>query len=527
MRSEAPLAGVLQARVDPLLAWCLQAYGAVALIFLALVPHWFLPAEDAVILFAYSRNLAQHGAITYVSGGPHVEGATDFAWMVLLAGAERLGIPSFWACAAANVAALLGLGVVLCRLAGVRATVPRLLAVAGAAALFRQFFAATAGFAVLPDAFLMALLVWMVVRKRLALASLVALVVCLFRPDGVVFAVPLLAGLLWRTRGKAGWWVAALFVAPGLGYFLWRWHYFGELLPLPFLVKADFHRDFGLFVGGSVRASLIPLLFTAIALGPVFALGRGTRLWLAGVLIGLPTLFYWMMRLDQNVGSRFFYYLPAGTAILLALHWQALGPRRRLASRIVFAAWLVLMAAPLYREWLTFRYMQFGSVKAIAQALGRSPERGQLLTSEAGFLPFYSGWSSTDPWGLNTPEFAHRFFQAADVERSGADLLVTHPDLTESCIVQPRWPKSYAERSWPHMTRNLVQGAQGGYTLWLTTYGSTLYQERKASLRDRECWFVRNASPLRAEIERVLREHGAVGGPAAKEIEASRKGLTP
>ena len=526
--------------VDRALLRVLEGYGAVALVFLALVPIWFLPAEDAVILFEYSRNLARHGAITYTAGGPHVEGATDFAWMVLLAGAERCGLPAFWACAVANVAALAGLGVVLARLAGKRASAGRVLAVAGAAALFRQIFAAASGFAVLPDALWMALLVLAVVRRRPAAASLLALVVCLFRPDGVVFAGPLLAGMVWQARGGGAWraagWVTALFLAPGLVYFVWRWQYFGELLPLPFLVKADFHRDLGAFIGGSVRASLVPLLFTGVALLPVLMLGRRAQLWLVGVLIGLPTLFYWMIRLDQNVGSRFFYYLPAATSILLAVHWEALGARRRaVAFRVVLAGWALLLAAPLYREWLTFRYMQFGNVRAIAEALGRLPARGRLLTSEAGFLPFYSGWPSVDPWGLNTPEFAHRFFQASDVEKVGADLMVTHPDLSESCVVQPGWKagyldRSYPDRSWPHMTRNLVEGAENGYALWLTPYGSALYQRRKlfrSGQGDRECWFVRRGSSLQGAMEQVLREHGAVGGEQAVALEESRQGLAP
>lgn len=509
----------------------LQGYGLLALIFQALAPLRFLPAEDAVILFGYSRNLALHGAITYTAGGPHVEGATDFAWMVLLAGAEWCGVPAFWACAAFNAAALAGLGVVLALLAGVKVSAERVLAVAGSAALFRQIFAAASGFAVLPDALLMALLVLAVTRRQAAVAALLALAVCLFRPDGATFAVPLLAGLLWQTRGRDAWWVTTLFVVPGLAYFVWRWQYFGELLPLPFLVKSDFHRDLFMFVGGSVRASLVPLLFTAIVLTPVLMLGRRAQLWLVSVLIGLPTLFYWMVRLDQNVGSRFFYYLPTGTAILLALHRQVLGATRRMVLfQVTLAAWLVLLAAPLYREWLTFRFMQFGNVRSIAEALGSLPVRGRLLTSEAGFLPFYSGWASVDPWGLNTPEFAHRFFQASDVKKVGADLMVTHPDLSESCVVQPGWKMGYGDRSWPHMTRNLVEGASGSYALWLTPYGSDLYQKHRpltSGQGDRECWFLRDGSPLQKVIEKILHEHGGLGGTQAFALEKNRKGLAP
>src|SRR5260370_785727 len=80
---------------------------------MAVIPYRYLPAEDAVILFQYSRNLAEHGAITFLSGGPHVEGATDFAWMVLVAAVTKCGLTPFWFCAAANVLSLLGLALLL------------------------------------------------------------------------------------------------------------------------------------------------------------------------------------------------------------------------------------------------------------------------------------------------------------------------------------------------------------------------------------------------------------------------------
>ena len=521
---------------DRALLRLLQIYGALALLALALVPLRFLPAEDAVILWEYSRNLAERGAITFIAGGPRVEGATDFGWMVLVAGAIRCGVAPFWFSAAANTAALLLLGAVLLRLARRQVTAGGVLLVAGAAALFRQIFAAAFGFAVLENALLLALLVLLIERRRTAQAACTALLLCLLRPDGIVFAVPLLLYLLLQERGRrraALLAICALFILPGLVYFAWRWHYFGELLPLPFLVKADFRRDFGILVGGSVRTSLVPLLFTLAAITPVLRAPalRRTNLQLAAALIAVPTLFFWCVRLDQNVGSRFFYYLPVAAAILLARTWPELGGRRVLAFRVAFGAWLVLLAAPLYRESLTFRYMQFGSVRSIAEALARLPHRGTMLTSEAGFVPFYSGWPAVDPWGLNTPEFAHRFFQAGDVGRSGADLIVTHPDLGDRCIAPVGSHISFSERSWPHMTANIVAGAQAsGYALWLTPYGSEFYRRSKhwkgyggVGAGDRECWFVRASSQLRPELEQVLREHGGVGQETSVVLEQGRR----
>ncbi len=171
----------------------LSIYGGVALVALAFVPSRFLPAEDAIILFQYSRNLAEHGAITFLANGPHVEGATDFGWMVLVAAGIRLHIPPLWFSAGVNVLSLILLAVILLKIAEVQVSFLRLLAIVGSIALMPQILAAASGFAVLPDAVLLSTFVLFVMRGQLERASLTAFVFCLFRPDAVVFTIPLLA----------------------------------------------------------------------------------------------------------------------------------------------------------------------------------------------------------------------------------------------------------------------------------------------------------------------------------------------
>ena len=46
---------------------------------------YVVPAEDAVILYEYAKNLAQTGLITYGVASVPIEGATDFLWMVVIA----------------------------------------------------------------------------------------------------------------------------------------------------------------------------------------------------------------------------------------------------------------------------------------------------------------------------------------------------------------------------------------------------------------------------------------------------------
>ncbi len=505
-------------------------YGAIAMLALLLVPRFFLPSEDVVILFQYSRNLAQHGTISYLAGGPRAEGATDFLWMVLVSGAMRLGISAFLFCQIANVLSLVGLGVLLLRLARVRVTGWRVLVVTGAAAMLPQIFAAVLGFAMLPDALLLTALVCCALERRVAGAAVTALIFCLFRPDGVVFAVPLLLWMLvsGKKPGRDAAVVGGLYVLPGMLYFLWRWHYFGELFPLPFLVKSDAQRVLGVVVATSAHESRPYLLFVVVLLAALLWPGtlekenRRQTLWLTLLLVVVPTAFFWMMRLDQNVAKRFFYYLPTAAAILLAVNWPALAGKRRRLLWVGGVGWVLLLLLPWVREYFIFRNSQFVGVAKIAQDLGRAPQRGTMMTTEAGLLPYLSGWQAYDAWGLNSAEFAHRLVQPGDVESLRPDLLILHPDRPEGCLVRSDWPQEgYTGRTWAHMTRNLVLGAgRGGYELWLISYGSEAYR-RSMGWRygegDRECWFVRRDSPVYGEMVKVLREnHGVEPGEALR-----------
>src|SRR4051812_22807107 len=60
-------------------------------------PRWIEPAEDAAIMFQIVSNFVGSGVIAYnLADGP-AEGATDFLWMLSLAGLARLGLQEFLA----------------------------------------------------------------------------------------------------------------------------------------------------------------------------------------------------------------------------------------------------------------------------------------------------------------------------------------------------------------------------------------------------------------------------------------------
>ncbi len=495
----------------------LATYGAVVLLTLLLAPLRFLPAEDAVILHQYSSNLALHGAITYLPHGPRTEGATDFGWMVLLAAAIRAGLSPVWCTAVINAVALVLLGLVVVCLAGATRSVTRVLAVCGAAGLVPQILAAAAGFSVLAEATLLAALVLTVTERRTSWAAPVALALCLLRPDGLLFAGPLLGWLVLQPasdRRRQVTLVLLLFILPGALYFIWRTTYFHALLPLPFLVKSDVQRSLGLLVPHSFGQSVKYLLFGVLLL--IFSGGLGHQQnRLLALLVVPATLFYWAMRLDQNVGDRFFFYLPLSCILVLALAWPNLSAEQRdraaLVGTLTYFATLLL---PFLREIRSFRDYQFQNVRAIAQDLHTLPQQGTMLTSEAGFLAYDSGWPVTDAWGLNTECFARHFIQPDDIVALHPDLVVFHPDFPQGCTASAKSLLAAQRRTWAGMVGNLQAGMRtvGSYELWQLSYGSEFYRLRKhwqPGQGDVECFYLKRNTPVYAGTRQVFASHGA------------------
>lgn len=501
-----------------ILVRAIAVYGALATILLLLIPKLFLPAEDSAILFQFSRNLATNGAITFIPLGARAEGATDFLWMVLIALGMKLHIDPMWLVAVVNVISILLLAALLIRIAGRRPNVLSIFFVVGAFAMMPQIVAAIGGFSTLPFTYILVAFVFCFLGRRDAAAALLGLILCLLRPDGVVFVVPLLAAalMIYPQRGRRFVTDLAFFAVPGIAYFLWRWHYFAELLPLPFLVKSNAPRIAHLFVETSLRQGRFLCLFCLVLLWFVLRghlRGAQNRAVLLCIVV-LPNLFYFAMRLDQNVGHRFFIYLPAGTAILIAMNWESTRPKAAFMLLLGLFTWLLLLSRITYAEAKYAYVFQYDNRRAIANELAQLPP-GKLILSEAGIVTYYSHWSVYDPWGLNTPAFAKRLFQPSDVESIKPDLILVYPGGDNDCFHNPDWQVPYHDRAWKHMTRNLLAGAEdtGNYELWLLPTGNTRYRAARhwaGWQGDQECWLVRRGTSEQEALEAVLARHGGL-----------------
>lgn len=209
------------------------------------------PAEDAAMLMRYSQHLAQGYGIVWNIGQPPVDGATDFLFMVVLAGFYALGngleSTVLWVCGIAHILTTMIVYFGMRRyfkggiLSAVLTVVFLLL---GSGLRYTEACFGTPFFAFFCA--LSWLLAQMVVEQprsigRAAAFSLSCLLMGLTRPEGVLVAGFMLAAILFRLGWKPSKRIilifCSMFLFLGGVYFLWRWNYFGYPLPNPFYKK--------------------------------------------------------------------------------------------------------------------------------------------------------------------------------------------------------------------------------------------------------------------------------------------------
>lgn len=230
---------------------------ALALVLLGFSVHALylnVTAEDAFITFRFARNLARGAGLVWNAGERPVEGYTNFLWLLYSALVIRLGLdPALLTQALGVVASLAALLLIylfsrrILRLPpSASLAAPALLALSGPFATWAASSMETNLFALLVLLGCYFSCAWVQGRSlpNLLAAQLSLLAATLTRPEGLlVFVVLSGIGLfleLYRP-GRSGLrpYLGALLVylIPFALYFLWRYRYFGYLLPNTYYAK--------------------------------------------------------------------------------------------------------------------------------------------------------------------------------------------------------------------------------------------------------------------------------------------------
>jgi len=454
-------------------------------LFFYYIPSHSFPSEDSAMLFQYSENLSESGCISYNLDGARTEGATDFLWMIILSICHSIGLDTYLSATALSAIALIASAYMLFHISG--KSRPMLLPLALLTLLaVPQVFAAIQGFSPLFFGTFILLAMVGFIEKRPILTFFAAILTCLIRPDGVVFAMPLVATFLIVNKSKIKQniiKVLLIAVIPGVAYFAWRFTYFDSLLPLPFYVKSNFPRFAGIFSLESLKlnslffAALAPLLvFASYGIRAAGKKEQSLVVTAAISLLVVPFLFYSAMHLEQNLAYRFQYPF-----VLISLALAAYGLKH--APRPAYGWLAVISSIGLMLPWYAVECVRTLSMPSenipyLSKALQNLPCHGTIATTEAGRLPYYSDWETIDLWGLNTKELSQTLVTPKDIQSYNSDLIVIHPlggDYGDDYrFIMQDQVAVHTERSWQNMVDNTYAGTKlGDYQLLMVPHMTT------------------------------------------------------
>ncbi|WP_199430826.1 hypothetical protein [Qaidamihabitans albus] len=215
----------------------------------------------------------------------------------------------------------------------------------------------------------------------------------------------------WQARGR---WVprlwAGMAAAAGLAYFGWRWAFYGQLLPNTFYVKFG-NLDAGYAWLEETVAVFAPLLL----LTAVLVFRRGTRA--AGLLLLATVAFtygtYAVSGPTMDYVHRFAFHAFPVLCLGAGLGAAALDRRwLKVSAAALTVAWtglagLLHTGLPVvanYGHDLHRAHVPIGEGLAAAEV---PAESRTLAVSDAGAIPYFSGWETIDYIGLNDEAIAH------------------------------------------------------------------------------------------------------------------------
>ncbi len=383
--------------------------------------------DDSYITFRYAKNFVEHGVWNWNIYGEKIEAYTNFLYAILAIIPEAIGINTPLFFKLLGIITILYLSIRLFKLIQDKIVYLMVLAFL----LFNPFIYIHA-YSGLETPLFMLLLFELVIlisikdnisSKDEKLYLFVLLLLPLTRPEGALFSIIGFFLLLYK-EGKIkskSFFLALIIIA--IGYFLWRYQYFGHMFPNTFYIKSAHGFAFGRVIGYMINN------FQYLGLAIILLLIVKNKYFkiLIGVTILMNLFLYGNSDLQMNYADRFPFqtFFPFFLAAFVLVK-----------NRIISVTLFILMAFILggfFGNKVQLQYLAAYYPKVIQShakfgvALSKyKDENLTLMVGDAGMIPYFSEWHVYDSIGLANAYVAHNGFSLDYMRRVTPDLIIMH-----------------------------------------------------------------------------------------------------
>lgn len=397
---------------------------------------WIFTIDDSFITFRYSSNWVKGIGPVFNPGLPRAEGYTSFLWMLIMTIPHLFnqGVVTF--SKVVGIAATIGTMGIIYALVVASSIVEKSLAriAGGLAVLFYAILPETTVHAVsgMETALFGFTLIGMVYlayagihgnRRALGWLPVAGLINGLIRPEANLLAAIVLLFTFFSIIERRFLLrsILVLYFLPGAIYFVWRWIYYGALLPLPFYIKTGG----GSLPGWTYVSSFLIFIFSNFILFIGISLLMRSRLIPLILLVGVADLsFFLFVSPVMGYDYRFIYSLVPLLLVLTGLGISFIlakaveisnSPKSNWMSAVWFSALILAMfvAGNVPRTDELFSHkLDYGiglihnhiSIGNVLAQISHTDQEPVLAVTDAGAIPYFSGWYTIDAGGLNNPE---------------------------------------------------------------------------------------------------------------------------
>lgn len=424
--------------------------------------------EDAYILLIYIRNFVETGIISYNWGGPPTEGATDFLWLLLVSFLTTTGIDPAVSMALINS---LGSSVIIWIYLESLENINKILAVPILCIILISSYPSIAGLYGFSTPFFCSLFLLQIREianhkdRGIFFIFFWGFLLALCRPEGAILGAlnVLMAFILLPKNHRENYlYLGIFFFLLGILYFISRFFYFGEILPLPLMIKTSSDTLLPGYLDN--RWWLKDHIFLVFACATILLADRE---YLKRIIILCSPAIMWLFILlfihqSQNFSHRF--QAPI-SALLLWIAFRELARLKALREtrRFFIDKFCVFVVTSLILTQGLFFVQNFQSVAnndSQPDYLGSFPQRlaekvlanqkPTIAISEAGRFGYWFPGKKIDLVGLNNSEIAKEgvSFELLTLEKP--DLIFIHHAWTFAEYMCPE------EKPFCHIDKDLL-----------------------------------------------------------------------